>query len=889
MKNLKCLFIILMISLFGLISLNADTWTEDFDTAANWSQGSGYGDITYTNPLAPSGITFSGTNVYRDYQYVTSGTYSWRTRNETGADFKAEISNTVNSFSVQMAKWGGNLNVDINYSIDGGTTYTLIEAIDGSIFSGDKVFQLYSHTFDTPISPATGSSIIIQFYTVSGERMLYDDFTFDYGTGGTPTVATPVFTPGTGTYFEEFDVTIATATDGATIYYSIDYVDPELTGVLLETYTTPFLIDSDCTIEAWAELTGYTDSQTVSATYTFMEATDNLVVNGGFENWDDATTPIGWTAATTGTGQEDEIVHSGNYSISQIPTGSRLDLKQSVSGIEAGKTYTISFWYFDNAGGRGRIWSNWTGESTISDDSDVLKPDDTYSTNSPDWQEFSIELVAPVGATGFNFEVRSYAGGPVYYDDFSIVEVVDAEPVPLVADFTADNISGTVPLTVSFTDLTIGGGDEYLYEWNFGDSNTSSEANPIHTYDTPGSYTVELYVTYGTDESTEIKENYITVLETLVDPAVGTLYISKVCEANATNNEYIEFYNNSNDIISLDNVKLLMVRADATTEITFNLNNPSYAGDRFILPHSYIVISRSADIVAFETEWNALPEGVSFLQGSSAMYFGASTARRWQVVLDTGAKAEIIIDDTLLPVGGSGNASYQASPGNWVTITDYESVIPGVPYLDQTLPVTLSSFMAVQTSENFAEISWTAESETSLLGYNLFRNEMEDVDTAIRINNTLIESQNISTSHDYSYTDNEVDMNTTYYYWLQINETDGTFSFYGPSQIRIDENNDTPEIVIPTKTTLNNVYPNPFNPTTAVSFYMGQEDNITLNVYNMKGQLVINLATEKFAEGFHNVVWNGKDANGRDCASGIYFFRMETKSDVQTIKGILMK
>ena len=121
-----------------------------------------------------------------------------------------------------------------------------------------------------------------------------------------------------------------------------------------------------------------------------------------------------------------------------------------------------------------------------------------------------------------------------------------------------------------------------------------------------------------------------------------------------------------------------------------------------------------------------------------------------------------------------------------------------------------------------------------------------------------------------------------------INEFDGSASFHGPYRIRIEENNNQ-SVVIPLKTTLRSVYPNPFNPTTSVSFYMEHAENIKINIYNIKGQLITNLIHDSFAKGFHNVMWNGKDTNGNDCASGVYFFRMETRSDVQTIKGILMK
>ncbi len=63
---------------------------------------------------------------------------------------------------------------------------------------------------------------------------------------------------------------------------------------------------------------------------------------------------------------------------------------------------------------------------------------------------------------------------------------------PLVADFVGTPTTGTSPLTVQFTDLSIGHVTEW--EWNFGDGSKSFDQNPVHTYLTPGEYDVALAV-----------------------------------------------------------------------------------------------------------------------------------------------------------------------------------------------------------------------------------------------------------------------------------------------------------------------------------------------------------------------------------------------------------
>ncbi|MBP1946964.1 putative repeat protein (TIGR01451 family), partial [Methanobacterium petrolearium] len=82
-------------------------------------------------------------------------------------------------------------------------------------------------------------------------------------------------------------------------------------------------------------------------------------------------------------------------------------------------------------------------------------------------------------------------------------------PQPPVANFTATPTTGDAPLEVQFTDKSTG----YVgsYAWDFGDGTNSDEKNPVHTYSTPGSYTVTLTVTNlgGSDE--KVKTDYITV------------------------------------------------------------------------------------------------------------------------------------------------------------------------------------------------------------------------------------------------------------------------------------------------------------------------------------------------------------------------------------------
>jgi len=65
--------------------------------------------------------------------------------------------------------------------------------------------------------------------------------------------------------------------------------------------------------------------------------------------------------------------------------------------------------------------------------------------------------------------------------------------------------------------------------------------------------------------------------------------------------------------------------------------------------------------------------------------------------------------------------------------------------------------------------------------------------------------------------------------------------------------------------------------------------NVTINVYNVRGQLVRTLLNEHREPGHHSVVWNGTDDNGRAVSSGIYLYRIVAGENVATRRMLLMK
>ncbi len=68
--------------------------------------------------------------------------------------------------------------------------------------------------------------------------------------------------------------------------------------------------------------------------------------------------------------------------------------------------------------------------------------------------------------------------------------------------------------------------------------------------------------------------------------------------------------------------------------------------------------------------------------------------------------------------------------------------------------------------------------------------------------------------------------------------------------------------------------PNPFNPSTTVAFSVSRAADLTLSVHDLKGRQVAELVQGRFQPGRHMVEWNGRDAAGRNVASGVYLMRL---------------
>lgn len=84
-------------------------------------------------------------------------------------------------------------------------------------------------------------------------------------------------------------------------------------------------------------------------------------------------------------------------------------------------------------------------------------------------------------------------------------------------------------------------------------------------------------------------------------------------------------------------------------------------------------------------------------------------------------------------------------------------------------------------------------------------------------------------------------------------------------------------------------YPNPFNPSTTISYELPQASNVSVRIYNILGAEVKSLVDDFKSAGEYNVFWDGTDNSGSNVSSGMYFYRITTDKQAIAKKMLLIK
>ncbi len=286
-----------------------------------------------------------------------------------------------------------------------------------------------------------------------------------------------------------------------------------------------------------------------------------------------------------------------------------------------------------------------------------------------------------------------------------------------------------------------------------------------------------------------------------------------------------------------------------------------------------------------------LPNGTKYETGGwieSIWEFGPnSTSVGQEVPLNTQTYATIGSSSTVLyiDVPSTGYYTISVRPSNKVVYVNQGQ--------SSTLPVELSTFTA-QFINNTPTLYWRTQSESDNLGWYVYRNQIEDFNTASQVSDFISGYGTTTLTHDYTYEDyiSNPQQDETYYYWLESVDLGGTIHHYAQvAELTINDNNDPGNGQVPEPIVygLQQNTPNPFNPdlsSTTIQFSLPEQSHVELSLYNLKGQKISTLFDGY--EDHYQLTWNGKDSRGTTVQNGVYLMKLMVNGHEYDAKKVLI-
>ena len=202
---------------------------------------------------------------------------------------------------------------------------------------------------------------------------------------------------------------------------------------------------------------------------------------------------------------------------------------------------------------------------------------------------------------------------------------------------------------------------------------------------------------------------------------------------------------------------------------------------------------------------------------------------------------------------------------------------------ESSVPIELSSFVALVLASGGVELNWRTESETNNLGFEV-QEAPNTPENFITIPGSFIAGKGTTAlPQQYRYIDSVASAGTWYYRLRQI-DLDGSTTYLEPIRIEVGSVTSARDGSSPVGFRLEQNYPNPFNPSTTIVFAVPAETDVRLGIFDLLGQEVRTLVDGRLRAGEHRVV---VDATG--LAGGAYFYRLVAGATVATRTLVLLR
>ncbi len=207
---------------------------------------------------------------------------------------------------------------------------------------------------------------------------------------------------------------------------------------------------------------------------------------------------------------------------------------------------------------------------------------------------------------------------------------------------------------------------------------------------------------------------------------------------------------------------------------------------------------------------------------------------------------------------------------------------------DVSLPVELTAFTA-ECQSGAVILKWTTESETENLGFVIERKNVganhdspspwSQIASYVT-NQTLAGHGSTSAKHEYQFIDQAVQPGVTYLYRLADVDYSGKVTWHEEVEVKVEAVDGQTPLVFG----LHKAYPNPFNPTLTIPYGLTEDGQMTLKVYNLRGELVEELMSAYALKGAYSINWQPENLN-----TGLYIIRMQAGNYVSMQKVVFIK
>jgi PKD repeat protein len=436
----------------------------------------------------------------------------------------------------------------------------------------------------------------------------------------------------------------------------------------------------------------------------------------------------------------------------------------------------------------------------------------------------------------------------------------------LTSSFSATPDSGEAPLTVQFLDQSLG--EPEIWEWDFGDGTTSNLPNPEHTYQQSGQYTLRLKVSNAISAHLLIRSAFIKVTEPEGPSELSVFSESELTERGTVQGSHEATHESDNQFEQLVEVisggkpdrrhstleHYWTVQVPPSSSLSFHLSGyrPSNSeGDDFLFEYSVdgspfrsLLLVNSDILSGYEAYMPADVYGTVTIRvvdtdhTATRNSLDALFIDRMYIERDRSTVQQDTVFVQNIEVGQAGEKSRNYRATATVTIVNgREFPASGV--------------------EVFGHFEGPATGDASGI-----------TDSEGRV--TLLSDRVRLPEGEWTFNIDSLGANGRVYAsgYNLMNSANGQFRFESlPNSIELYPN-----------------YPNPFNPSTTISFWLPASGQVRIEVFNLLGQSVEVVLDENRPAGDNSVLWEADQHS-----SGIYFYRLETGEFTESRKMVLLK